>query len=291
MQCWGDGTSGDLGDGLTIQKNKPADVSGLTNVIAMSAGRLQTCAVLAGGDVDCWGDNTFGQLGNGSTTNASTPQSVTGLTGVVAIAAGDTHTCALTSGGSVSCWGDNAHGELGNGSSSSVPVMSPASVSGLSGVAAVAAGNGFTCALTSAGAVYCWGSNVSGELGDGSTVDAFTPTLIPATSFGGISIVSISVPASGAHACALTAGGAVYCWGYNVYGQLGDGSATNSSVPVKAKLPFAATATALGTGDYQTCTAVTGAVASYYCWGYGADYQLGDGTTTSPEKSPVGAWF
>ena len=152
----------------------PVDVIGLsTGVLAVSAGANHTCALTAAGGVKCWGYNGYGQLGNGNYGNApqSTPVGVSGLSiGVSAISSGVFHTCALTTVGGVKCWGDNGAGELGNGTNSGPQSCAyepcsttPVDATGLaSGVAAVSAGNGRTCALTTAAGVKCWGGTSCG---------------------------------------------------------------------------------------------------------------------------------
>jgi alpha-tubulin suppressor-like RCC1 family protein len=177
--CWGDNFAGQVGDGTTADRWTPTPVYGLASGVgAIAAGSYHTCALPTTGGVVCWGDNAYYQLGDGTQIKRLTPTSVSGLAGgVAAVAGGENHTCALTSGGNVVCWGTNDHGQLGDGTQTNRPT--PASVTGLgSGVGAIAAGVAHTCAITSAGAAMCWGWNELGQLGDGTTADRQTPTVV-----------------------------------------------------------------------------------------------------------------
>src|SRR5262249_24708780 len=160
-----------------------------------------------------------GQLGNGTNTTSNVPVSVSGLaSGVSAIAAGSAHTCALTSAGAVKCWGRNDVGQLGNGTNASSNV--PVDVTGLeSGVSAIAIGADAqsTCALTSAGAVRCWGHNALGQLGNGTTTSSNVPVDVTGLE-SGVSAISVGL----AHACAVTSAGAAKCWGRGFFGELGN---------------------------------------------------------------------
>jgi alpha-tubulin suppressor-like RCC1 family protein len=170
VRCWGDGRSGELGNGSTSAAATFVPVSGLTTVTAVAAGGNHTCALLPDGTVSCWGRNNDGQLGNGtSALLSSTPQPVSGLAGVVALAAGgEDATCALRGDGSVACWGAGAGGELGNWGTANA--STPVPVYGLSGATAVAAGNDYFCVRLGDASIACWGNDQFGSIGHGSTV-------------------------------------------------------------------------------------------------------------------------
>ncbi len=187
----------------------------------------------------------------------------------VRISNGDVHTCALTARGGVKCWGNNPWGALGDGTT--IARSTPVDVVGLSsGVRSVSAGWNFTCAVTDAGGVKCWGYNLRGQLGDGTNTNSSVPVdVVGLTS--GVQAVSAGV----FHACALTIGGAVKCWGLNHRGQLGDGTTTDSSVPVNV-VGLASGTRSVSAGIWHTCAVTVAGGAK--CWGQNNFGQLGDGT-------------
>ncbi len=256
VQCWGDNSKGQLGNGTYRFSETPVMVSGIDDAVALTAGARHTCALLAGGSLKCWGDNNYGQVGGGS-AGRFTPVTVAGVADAISVAAGEQHTCAALGSGEVRCWGDNYFGELGNGGPGGV-YNSPVAVVGIATATAVTGGGDHSCASLADGSVKCWGWNISGQFGDGSTTTARTPVAV-------VGIDSaIAVTAGGYHTCALLDGGAVQCWGSAYDSQLGNGmSSGGSTVPVS--VIGIATATAVAAGQYHTCAALAGGGAK--CWG------------------------
>jgi alpha-tubulin suppressor-like RCC1 family protein len=275
VKCWGDNGRGQLGDGTTTNSSTPVDVVGLSfGVTAISAGdEKHTCAVTISGGATCWGFNGSGQRGDGTLSDSPVPVDVSDLgSGVADIDAGGFHTCGVTSGGGAKCWGAGTSGQLGNGfpgTDSSTPV----GVSGLStGVGALSAGESHSCALTTDGGIQCWGYNGFGQLGDGTTTNAFSP--IGVVGLSSSSILSIS--AGGGHTCAVTSTGSVKCWGLNTSGQLGDSTTKTSATPIQvSNLPSGIVAVAAG-GQHTCAITPSGGVS---CWGLNGSGQLGNETT------------
>ncbi|MEZ4713757.1 MAG: hypothetical protein R3A44_41600 [Caldilineaceae bacterium] len=271
IQCWGDNRLGQVGNSAGPWSSTPVDVVGLGREnSAVSVGARHTCALTTTGNVKCWGRNSEGQLGNGDTANSSRPVDVIGLNSEIsAISAGGAHVCALTTAGGVKCWGRNDFGELGNDSTANS--STPVDVVGLSsGIKAISAGGGYTCALTTAGGVKCWGVNFDGELGNGNTVNSSVPVDVVDLSSG---VMAITVGTG--HGCALLTTGDVKCWGWGIVGQLGNGATFASSTPV-AVTGLDSNISAISAGASHTCALST--TGSVKCWGDNTIGELGDGT-------------
>jgi alpha-tubulin suppressor-like RCC1 family protein len=272
VACWGSNAHYQLGNSAGLVSLAPVVVAGLApGVLAVAAGGYHTCALTSVGAVQCWGyNNSHGQLGNGSTTDSVVPVAVKGLSsGALALAAGADHTCAVTAAGGVVCWGDNSRGQLGDGSTTER--HAPVDVMGLSsGVVALAAASGHTCARTGAGAVQCWGSNSGGQLGDGTFLESHAPVAVK-----GLASVT-AIAAGGDHTCAITSGGALLCWGGNGSGELGINSTASSPLPAQVK-GLSSGVVAVAAGAWRTC-AVTSAGAAK-CWGDDSHGGLGDDST------------
>jgi len=276
VKCWGDNSWGQLGTGSLDQPGSlvPVDVTDLpADVVAIGAGAHHTCALTSTGAVKCWGANFAGQLGSGSTTPSSvaTPVDVVNLGGAVAaIATGSDHTCALMAAGGVRCWGANGAGQLGYDHTTLIFVPYPIVVQGLaSDVAAIAAGASHTCALTADGGVSCWGLNMSGQLGDGTTIDHDAPTAATGLSSG----VAALAP-GGNHTCVLVADGGLRCFGANSLGQLGNGNPGSSALASTAVSAMAAGVISIAAGGAHTCVLTSAGGAQ--CWGDHSRGQLGN---------------
>lgn len=190
----------------------------------------------------------------------------------ISISTGMFTNCALTEAGGVKCWGYNYDGELGNGTSNDSLI--PVDVSGLtSGVVGISNGHKHTCALTSLGGVKCWGFNVDGELGDGTTTSRRTPVDVSGLTSG---VAGIS--ANGYHTCAVMNNGAVKCWGYNAFGELGNGTTNSSSTPVSVS-SLSSGVSVVKAGEYHTCALMS--AGGVKCWGQNYSGQLGDATFIS----------
>jgi alpha-tubulin suppressor-like RCC1 family protein len=230
--CWGLNGEGQLGDATFAARLVPTPVAnavdGSTVTFAsLEAGAEHTCGLTSGGKAYCWGSGKRGQTGDGTIDGRSAaPKAVTGTLAFTELTARHNNTCGL-SGGALYCWGLNANGQLGDGTFTSH--ASPSLAAG-GPFAALAAGSTVpgnddlglhNCALTAAGAAYCWGLNARGQGGDGTTTDHNTPTAVTGPG-GGAPLAFASLSTGLAHTCGSTTGHAIYCWGADVSSEQGN---------------------------------------------------------------------
>jgi alpha-tubulin suppressor-like RCC1 family protein len=228
--CWGDNSYGQVGDSTSLNRAAPALVRGSLLWASISAGDVHACGVTPGGAGYCWGYNGSGRLGDSTAVNKVVPTPVQGARVWTSISAGVQHSCALESSTQAAyCWGYNGYYQLGD--STSTNRTFPTAVKGGLIFNTVSAGELHTCGVTSANSPYCWGYNGYGQLGDNSTTTRRSPTAVS----GGL--VMVDLRAGQYFSCGVTPAGAapsaVYCWGYNGYMQLGDGTAVNRSTPAR----------------------------------------------------------
>lgn len=264
---WGRNSEGQLGDGSTIDRAAPVQVSGLSNVRSVAAGWDYSLALTSNGAVWAWGENALGQLGDRTQTDRTGPVRVTGLDDVVAIAAGQAHSFALRRDGTIWGWGWNYDGQLGL-TGPPFSLSSPVQVPDLPLLRSIDAGFAHSVAVARDGSVWAWGRNFNGELGDG-TLDSRTE---PMKVTGDLEATSVS--AGLVHSLALLVDGSVVAWGANGVGQLCmDGDQTEPT-----SIPGAQDILRITVGAGQSF-GLDAAGVVHVC-GLNGDGQLGDGTVT-----------
>jgi alpha-tubulin suppressor-like RCC1 family protein len=290
VKCWGRNVDGRLGNGTSTDSPFPVSVSLPAAATRVTAATYTSCAVVSGGAVYCWGANNDGQLGNGSNNAASTPVAVSGIaSGATDVDAGISHTCAVVS-SQVKCWGVGTTGELGNGASTSS--TTPVTVSGITAATQVSVGGSHACALVSQGggvnAIYCWGYNGDGELGNGTFSDSPVPVAVT-----GLAANPIYVSAGLTHTCALLANKRVQCWGDNAEGQLSTtmGAGVTSNVPIYVRSSASSdpleNVVSISAGGVHSCAVTIGGTVK--CWGSNAHKQFDTDNSTNPNSIlPVG---
>ena len=286
--CWGANGTGELGNGTHVDDSVPRMVSDGDNASGawswIDGGWNFTCGLSPQGGAYCWGSGGDGKLGNGSTSDDSFPSAVwTGAKPVgvpwSALAVGYGTVCGLA-GGAAYCWGYNVDGQVGNGTRTFGPVSQPQAVSSNRTWRSISVGTGHACGVDSAGAGFCWGSNGSGELGNGTTgtVDDSIPR--PVTFAG----TWRSIEAGESSSCGLASSGLVYCWGANNYGQLGNGSIGTTDDSLPAPVASLSGVTRVSLGQDHACATTTSDV---YCWGSNLNGQVGNGSIGGNVLSPV----
>jgi len=270
VACWGDNSSGQLGDGTFTKHNTATEVPGLVEIASISAGGEYTCALTKKGNVKCWGRNNSGQLGNGTKELSMLPVDVPNLSNVTEISAGTEHTCAVLGDGSGKCWGKNLNGRVGNDSKERI-ILSPVDVVDLGAkIIHISAGGEHTCAITEDGNVKCWGRNTSGELGIGQDSNF---SKIPLDTIG-LNAKVTKITTSYAKSCALTTNDKAQCWGWVIFDKF-----SNSPVAIGN---LKSTPVSIALGAYHICIADQN--GQVWCIGENPSGQLGDGTTTDSRE-------
>ena len=270
--CWGDNTFGQVGDGTTVNRSVPTLVGGALSFASLADGKADhACGLTAGGQAYCWGSNAFGQLGDGTTTDRTGPVAVGGGLTFTKLAVSLNASCGLTAGGVMRCWGSAGYGLYGDGVQGAVRLAPTVVSTGGVTFTSIALGRQHVCAVATGGAIYCWGNNVNGQIGDGT----FITRTAPAALNDGRTYSSVAAGTS--QTCGLTTGGAAFCWGAGASGQLGTGTTASTSTPlaVAGGLTFSAIA---ASNSSHSCGLT--AAGSMYCWGNNGNNQLGDGTPT-----------
>jgi alpha-tubulin suppressor-like RCC1 family protein len=262
--------NGQLGNGSTFSTPVPTPVSGVAGVTRIASGANHALALRSDGTLVAWGYNLAGQLGDGTQVTRPNAVAVSGPGFVSAISAGRYHSLALKADGTAWAWGLNVEGQVGDNSNVSTR-LAPVQVTGLAGVVAIAAGGRHNLALLSNGNVLAWGSNDSGQLGDGTTTLKRSPVL---AAISGV----IAIAAGESHSLAIKNDGTVWAWGANGFGQLGDGTTTNRLLPV-AVASLGSGVGLIACGEKHSLAVKAG--GAMYAWGNNTNSQLGNGANAN----------
>lgn len=282
VSCWGANDEGLLGRGTLSVQESPGPVVGIDDAAAVAVGEGLACAALLDGTVWCWGQGD------------PNPAPINGIADARALTVGEEHGCAVISDGSVKCWGENSVGQLGNGEVPPstggrlivevVGFEAATEVLGLGGIVDIDAGNDHTCAVTSGGEVWCWGSNTQLQVGSNVPGAAIVPVEVADLDD------AAQVSGGGSHTCAVTTSGAVKCWGNNFGGTLGGGVIdVSTATPVDVAGPVGVIDIAAGLSS----SCVLDIEGQRWCWGRNADGEFGNGgfegaVTPVRVESPAG---
>lgn len=286
---WGRNNRGQLGDGTVNLSETPIDITSQFSgrVVKIATGDLHSFALTQDGTFYAWGQNAFTGFTDDRETFHTTPVDTTGLLPerITSLAVGAGHYLALTEGGRLFSWGENDHGQLGNGSTgdSSSPVEITGSIRGE--VTSIAAGRNHSLAITSDGRLWSWGRNNVGQLGNSENCGNCN-RLLPQDQSHHLPTSGIkSVAAAYDHSLAVTSDGVTLTWGFNVYGQLGNGSIDRSPSPsdISGRIPGAVKSVLTATTHSLALTES----GSLFSWGDNRYGKLGNGSK-SRSLTPIG---
>jgi alpha-tubulin suppressor-like RCC1 family protein len=292
LWCWGSDTNGRLGNGATTgdQADPSAVNDGGATWKAVSAGGDHTCGIKTNNSLWCWGNDGDGQLGNGASGSQTSPFAVNdgGATWKM-VSAGSGFTCGLKTNNSLWCWGRDSDEQLADGAGATSQLSPVAASDGGATWNSVSAGGftaaGFACGLKTDNTLWCWGDNLQGQLGDGTSgTDRNVPT---AVNDGG---ATWSVVDTGGHnACAVKSNNSVWCWGDDTDGQVGNGGTTGDQTSPVAVSGAGAAWKAVNSGAHSSSSNHVCGIKSddsLWCWGDDTDGQVGNGDTAGDQTVP-----
>ncbi|MDR1033065.1 MAG: IPT/TIG domain-containing protein [Candidatus Nomurabacteria bacterium] len=334
IYCWGYNPDGQLGNNTTTDSSLPVKVQKTTDnpssmlpgdvtVTAMDSGAHSTCVVASDNNIYCWGWNLNGQLGNNGTADSPIPTRVrrsnesatfelpsAASVSIVSLSVGASHACVVASDNNAYCWGGGYYGQMGDNtrySTTTYPVRvyknsdnASSALPASATLTAISASQRHTCVLAS-NEVYCWGNGSYGQMGNGTSVlyNTLAKRVLKTSDNAssalpdGVTIERLVSTFGGS--CVLASDNNIYCWGYGVYGEMGNGTAIFNNLYVTrvfktsddadSALPDSASIATLTAGGDGVCTTTTAQKA--YCWGSGANGQMGNGTTVANNLLPV----
>jgi alpha-tubulin suppressor-like RCC1 family protein len=278
--CWGWNDQGMLGDGTTTDRHVPVPVKGGLAFMQIRPGDRHTCGTSTNNLGYCWGANQYGQVGDGSNVlRRLTPSRVAGTLRFIRVIAGGFHSCGLTTSNRAYCWGNGRSGQVGDGKT--FLRFTPIAVAGGFSFKQVVPGGQHTCGVTTGDRAYCWGINSEGQIGDATNIaNRLTPVAVAGP------YLFIGVSAANEHNCGVTEQKRAVCWGWDLYGQLGNGTTTSKPVPLTTAVSGGLTFSQVAGGFASLHSCGLTPTGKAYCWGGNFDGQLGDGSRTT-HSTPV----
>ncbi|HEX6239831.1 MAG TPA: hypothetical protein VFZ61_03010 [Polyangiales bacterium] len=283
IECWGGNAQGQLGLGDSEPRAAPTPLGLGVSFVAVACGGRASCAIADTGKLYCWGDNSEGvpaQADPYGSPHVLTPSLAALDVAVRQVSVGQGHACAVAINGALYCWGRNTDSQLGLGSTP-IQQRKPAPSDGSARYNQVAAGQQHTCGIRNDGAVYCWGRELAGRLGQGAQQDG--KVVVPGQVGKDSDFVAVSV--HWFHSCARRLNGRLLCWGRNQEGQLGVGDEALRDVPTPVSGPSAWTSFTVG--RFHTCGITQ---SQLYCWGMNDTGALGlpsDERQNTPARVPL----
>ncbi len=272
LYCWGHNNYGQIGNGTTEIQTKPVKI--LSNVKSVSyCLNYVVSAITENGDLYCWGSNSHGQVGNGTTKIQTTPVKV--LSNVKSVSCSAEFMSAITENGDLYCWGYNGDGQIGNGTTEdqTTPVKVLSDVESVFYSVIHDDGGYSVSAITTNGDLYCWGDNSYGQIGNNGNTKKQT---IPVQVLSNVKSVYYSY-SDYCSVSAITTDGDLYCWGNNNYGQAGNGTTENQTVPVKVLSNVKSVS--YSNSIYYTSVSAIMENGDLYCWGHNGYGEVGNGIT------------
>jgi alpha-tubulin suppressor-like RCC1 family protein len=275
LRTWGRNNYGQLGDITLLDKSSPVQTAASgTNWKQVACGYLYTAAIKTDGTLWSWGRNNYGQIGDGTSISTtvfkSTPVQVGLLTNWKQVTCGFQHTAAIKTDGTLWTWGYNNYGQLGD--STLIDKSLPVQVGSMTNWKQVACGFWHTAAIQTDGTLWTWGYNLYGQLGDGTA----SPTVFKSSPVKVGLLTNWNQVAGGLYhrTAAIKTDGTLWTWGFNNYGQLGDGSLIDKSSPVY--ITGISNWKQVSCGNYHTAAITTD--GTLWAWGLNTRGQLGDST-------------
>lgn len=282
VYCWGKNDRGQLGLGFVGgDRSYPSPVVGVTDALAVATGAEHSCAIRANGQVACWGSDAAGQMGKGfAGADSPAPSEIANVSNALSLSAGRDHACVVREDSTVMCWGSNTTYQTGSAESGTQPATA-SYVPGLQDAKLIAAAGDATCAVVGPDSkVYCWGGNGHGELGQGAT-GAPNPNPVQVATVPPLE----QITAGNSHFCGRTVGAfaAIYCWGNDEDGQVGNGAPATPDVSIPAAVRTSFN-NGLFAGANATCLKEG---AATYCWGGNDEGKLGLNGMNYESVTPV----